>query len=254
MQKTFEGLHRHSYWFLLLIPLVIAGFYKTYFSVFFDPVSSIIHIHFTLMALFVTMLITQPFLIRYGKFAWHRLIGRISYVLVPLLLISTFLMIRFSYFRFINDQNGKIQQGLLQLNSQQVLKEAATYEAIAFYYLAWLTVFYCLAIFNRRNTHVHSRYIVATALTMLGPTVDRIIFFSFGVEKFAGFIRIESIAFFMADIILIILLIKDYQNKRSTKAIWTSLLIFITGQVLYFTLRKTDAWENFVTFIMRPSL
>lgn len=250
MEKPIDDLQRHAYWFLLLIPLVIAGFYKTYFAVFFEPTKAVIHFHFTVMALFVAMLIAQPFLIRYQKLRWHRILGKISYVLVPLVLLSGYLMIRFSYFRFLNDMNSKIQQGTVQLTGKEILREAAATQAIAFVYLGLLFLFYILAIYNRRNTHVHSRYMLATALTMLGPTVDRIIFFNTGLEKLAGFIRIETIAFLIADIILATLLVMDYKNKRSTKALWICLIVFVTVQLMYFTLRKTSGWERFVSFVL----
>lgn len=250
MEKTIDGLERHAYWFLLLIPLVIAGFYKTYFSVFFEPTKSVIHFHFTLMALFVAMLIIQPLLIRYQKLRWHRILGKISYVLVPLVLLSGYLMIRFSYFRSLNDMNSKIQQGTVQLTGKEILREAAAIQAIAFLYFGLLLLFYSLAIYNRRNTHVHSRYMLATALTMLGPTVDRIIYFNTGLEKIAGFIRIETVSFLIADIILAALLVMDYKNKRSTKALWVCLIVFVTVQLMYFTLRRTSGWEWFVSFVM----
>lgn len=41
------------------------GFYTSYFSVFFQPTAPLIHIHFTLMVLWITMLIARPFFIHY---------------------------------------------------------------------------------------------------------------------------------------------------------------------------------------------
>jgi uncharacterized membrane protein len=102
MHKSYNVYYNLGYWFLLLIVLVFAGFYPSYFSTFFEPKSSILHIHFTLMTLWVAMLITQPFLIKYKKLAIHRMLGKISYVLVPLVLASAFFMIRYSYY---NTQN-----------------------------------------------------------------------------------------------------------------------------------------------------
>ena len=95
MQKSYNVYYNLGYWFLLLIVLVFMGFYTSYFSVFFQPKAPIIHIHFTLMVLWIAMLITQPFLIKYKRVAIHRMLGKISYVLVPLVSASAFLMIRF---------------------------------------------------------------------------------------------------------------------------------------------------------------
>jgi hypothetical protein len=100
MPKSYDVYRNLGYWFLLLIALVFAGFYTTYFSVFLQPKASIIHVHFTLMALWIAMLITQPFLIKYSKLAIHRMLGKTSYVLVPLALVSSFLMVRYSYYHF----------------------------------------------------------------------------------------------------------------------------------------------------------
>ena len=252
MQKSHNVYYNLGYWFLLLIVLVFVGFYTSYFSVFFQPKVSAIHIHFTLMVLWIAMLITQPFLIKYKKLAIHRMLGKISYVLVPLVLVSGFLMIRFSYYHFIDDLHQKAAQGLNQFNNDQVLQQAAAYEATAFFYISWFALFYSLAVINRRRTIVHSRYMLATALTLLGPTVDRIVLFVFKLEKLPGSIPIESAAFFIADTLIAILLWKDYKDKRPTKTLWTCLLIYIIGQVLFFTVPGTNWWQHFMSLIMKP--
>jgi hypothetical protein len=252
MQKSFK-YHDLGYWFLLFVLLVFAGFYTSYFSILLQPKPAIIHIHFTLMALWIAMLITQPFLIKFKKLAIHRLLGKISYVLVPLVLSSGFLMIRYSYYHFIDGLQQQTVEGQDQFSKDQILQQAAVYEAIAFLYFTWFLLFYSLGVYNRRRTPVHSRYMLATALTLLGPTVDRIMFFVFKLEKLPGSIPIESVSFFIADVLLTILLLKDYKNKRPTKTLWTCLLIYLTGQLLYFTVPGTDLWQQFVTFIMKPA-
>jgi len=250
MQKAFIFYQNSGYWFLLLMPLVLIGFYPTYFAVLLKPTPSIIHLHFSLMAMWVAMLIVQPFLYKYKKLRLHRAIGKVSYVLVPLLLITAYFMIRFSYYRFIGDMEQRISTGSLQADHHQVLKEAASYEAIAFLYFAWLGSFYTLAIINRRPSFVHARYMVAAALTMLGPTVDRIAYNSIKVEKLGNAIPIECVSFFIADCVLGFLLWKDYRNKRPTKTLLVSLLIFFLGQVIYFLVKRTDTWQDIVSSIM----
>ncbi|MEJ7828546.1 MAG: hypothetical protein WKF91_10130 [Segetibacter sp.] len=172
--------------------------------------------------------------------------GKISYVLVPLVLVSGFLLIRFSYYRVIDDLHEKSAAGLNQFNSEQILKQAAAYEAIAFFWLSIFALFYSLAVIKRRKSAVHARYMVATALAMLGPTVDRILIFSFKLEKLPGSIPIESAAFFIADMVLALLLWKDYTSNRPTKTLWTCLLIYLIGQVLYYTVPGTNGWTNVI--------
>lgn len=248
MQKSFSFYRNTGYWFLLLIPLVIIGFYPTYFAVFFKPAPSIVHIHFALMAVWIIILMTQPFLFKYKKLSLHRKIGKITYVLVPLVLISAFFMMRLSYYRFIENS-----QGQNATDHERILKDAASYQAIAFLYFGWLALLYSLAIINRRRSPVHARYMVATSLTMLGPTVDRMVFSGFGVIKLGGVVPIETVSFFLADSILAILLWKDYKDGRPTRTLGISLTIFLAGQLIYFLFQKSDAWKSFVTFIMQPT-
>jgi hypothetical protein len=251
MPKSYDVYRNLGYWFLLLPVLVFAGFYTTYFSRFLQPKASVIHVHFTLMALWIAMLITQPFLIKYRKLALHRMLGKTSYVLVPLVLLSAFVMVRSSYYQFI-ELNQTVAPGLNQLSKAQILQRAAAIEAIALFYVAWFILFYILAVANRRRTPIQARYMLATALTLLGPTVDRIMAFGFKLETLPGSIPIESVAFFIADAVLIALLLNDFRNKRPTNALWICLSIYLSGQVLFFTIPGTNWWQPFVTFIMKP--
>ena len=253
MQKSYNVYYNLGYWFLLLIVLVFMGFYTSYFSVFFQPKAAIIHIHFTLMVLWIAMLITQPFLIKYKRLAIHRTLGKISYVLVPFVAASGFLMIRFSYYHFIDNLQQKVTQGLNQFNSDQILQQASDFQAIAVFWLFMFMLFYSLAVINRRKSTVHSRYMLAMALSLLGPTVDRIMIFVFKLEELPASIPIEAAAFFIANVVLGMLLLKDYKNKRPTKTLSTCLLIYIIGQILYFTIPGTHLWQHVMAFLMKPN-
>lgn len=66
---------------LMLIPLIFAGFYKSYigyFPNFGDKITVFIHIHALIASVWILMLIIQPFLILNKKFALHRATGKFS--------------------------------------------------------------------------------------------------------------------------------------------------------------------------------
>ena len=239
MEKTFDLYRRGiAYWYLLLIPLIAWGFYQSYFAVLLAPHPSIIHLHFAFMMTWAAMLITQPLLIRYKKLAIHRMIGKASYVVMPLLLLTGFLLIRFVYYR---DLKSLGPQG------------TADSVRIILFYLFWLAFFYFRAVLNRRITSVHARYMVAASLTMLGPTVDRIWVITFGVEKFFGVIPVEYFAFLLQDLILAGLLIYDYRKQKPTKVLWICLLTYMIGHLLYFLVWHKPFWQTFVSLIMQPA-
>ena len=249
MEKTTNLYHNLGYWFLSLIVLVGAAFYTTYFTVLFQPMPRLIHIHFTLMMIWIAMLITQPFLIKYKKRALHRFIGKISYIVVPLVLLFSYLVMRGGYHRGLTAMQQQVATN--GLSADEMLRIAGD-QPIAFYYLLMFAVFYSLAIINRHSSSKHARYMLATSLTLLGPTVDRIIFIYFKIEKI-GFIPVFAIAFLIADLILILLLIKDYKSNKPLNTLITCLVIYITAQTLYFVVPSFGWWASFMHFIMGPA-
>src|SRR5688572_15061612 len=195
-----------GYWFLILFPLAFIAFYSSYIGIIFQPMVPIIHIHFILMILWMGMLVVQPFLIRYKKLSLHRAVGKGSYLLVPLVLISGFLMIRFSHYRDIANLRIDNQKGLNTFSDAEILQLAAEYRALAFIWFTWFLIFYILAIVNRRKPTVHARFMLATGLSLLGPIIDRILFQH---AVFAKGLRIETVAFILADLVLLFMLWMD---------------------------------------------
>ena len=250
MQKTYNVYYNLGYWFILLIVLAFAGFYTSYLSVIFRPTLPVIHIHFTLMAIWMVMLVAQPFLIKYKKLAIHRLLGKVSYVLVPLVLLSAFLMMRMGYYRDLGFFQQQAASGVNNLTNDQILHKVRGFAALPFVWFFWFIIFYSMAIINRRKSAVHARYMLATGLSLFGPIIDRIFF---RVETVANNIPAESVAFFLADLILGLLLWKDYQEKRSTRTLRNCLVIYLIGQLLYFTAPGSLVWQSFVAFVMRPA-
>ena len=151
MEKAYKNA---GYFALLLIPLVILGFYKTYFSQFPDfsvKITLFHHLHAAIASVWVLILITQPFLARNGRYKIHKSIGKISYFIFPLLILSFVPLI------------------------MRIL--ASDHPIISFFPIAdciLLILFYSLAVYNRRNTPKHMRYMIGTAIVFLSPIIARI--------------------------------------------------------------------------------
>jgi len=253
MQKSYNIYNNLGYWFLTYIVLVFGGFYHSYFSDILKPRPGLIHLHFILMAIWVIMLIVQPFLVKYKKLVLHRAIGKFSYVFVPALLITTYLVIRREYFNSIKRITGQSAKAVVPFSQDQIMQKAALFSSIATYYFILFIIFYALAVYNRKKSPMHARYMMATSLTLLGPTVDRILFNVFHLEFLPGKIPIESLSFFIADAVLGYLLWKDYSKKKPTRALVTAFLITFLAQVLYFSLQDSYVFSKFMAFFMRPA-
>ncbi len=206
MDRTYKYL---GYFLLLLIPLIFAGFYKTYFHPFPNfgkNIDAYIHIHAIIAATWVAILVVQPFLIVQKKVALHRAVGKLSYVVFHLLIIS-----------FI----------------PRIVK---TYNAGDFPYLFFplgdgslLILFYVLAIYYKRKTAKHMRYMIASALVLLGPTVGRI------GPNLLGWSELltQNVQYGIIYFILISLILYDRKNKRKFQPYLVAIAGFIIHQIIY---------------------
>lgn len=78
-------------WILLLLGLSVLGFWKPYFSRL-GAVQGMAHLHALMMLAWIGMLVAQPVLVRTRRLAWHRRVGKASYVVVPLMILSALVL------------------------------------------------------------------------------------------------------------------------------------------------------------------
>ena len=206
MDRTYKYL---GYFLLLLIPLIFAGFYKTYFQPFPNFTKNIdayLHIHAFIAALWVAILIVQPFLIVNKKVAWHRRVGKLSYVVFPLLILSFIPRIIKMY------NAGDLQFLFFPLADG-----------------ALLILFYTLAIYYSKKVAKHMRYMIASALVLLGPTVGRIGPNLFGWSE----LLTQNVQYGIIYSILISLILYDIKNKRKFQPYLVAIAGFIIHQIVY---------------------
>lgn len=239
-----------NWWLLLLIPFTFFGFYPTYFTNLFSPMPGIIHLHAVFMLLWISIAISQPFLIKKNKIKIHRTVGKISYVIMPIVFVTGCLVIRHAYYSNILRETEKIATGISSLGINAITDIAIQNTAIGLVYLFWLILFYILAVINRKKIINHATYMFAAVLTLLGPTIDRIIFYVYQYFGMDYNFLAENAVFFLIDLLLISLLLYQWKMGNSLKAVTISLLVYITGQLGYLTLPKTEIWKYFVGLII----
>lgn len=150
------------YWFITVTAILILGFYFTYFSRFpvFEGLSWAHHFHGILFFLWMLLMVAQPMLIAYKKVAVHQFIGKISYLLMPLLLISIHLMSKSTYSKSLAEYGREAALGAI---------------AISIPVIPILGLLYVLAIYNSKKTAHHMRYMIGISILLLGPGLGRAI-------------------------------------------------------------------------------
>lgn len=215
---------KSGYYFIALLLLALIGFWESYFSKLFSGINAYTHFHAVTMLLWIGMLITQAFLIKHKQYSLHKVIGRFSYGLVPILVISLILL----------------------AHSQITIHDfGITYSRlyILFLQLSLVLIFiiaYVLAIRYRSTPYLHARYMIATSLTLIDPAVARIplnippLPFDYQVLTFA-----------LTDIILLIFIFMERNQKHGREVFPGILLLFVVLQVINLTFTDHAIWDSF---------
>lgn len=228
-------------WIWLLVPLTVIGFWPSYFS---TPVNSpaIFHIHASFMILWIAMAILQPLLIYKKQTKLHKAIGKASYIIMPLVILAAWLMTRHSYFNVISSEMAALPEPKPTVVPDAIKYKAGTYMRIGLLYGLSLAFFYVLAIVYRKRMAWHASFMFAAVLTLLGPTVDRILYtFIYSKHKLPvdGFI----VTFILIDIILLCLLVYQYRKVVNWKATLFALLFYVSWQVGFYVLPDIKMWK-----------
>jgi hypothetical protein len=232
---------------LLLLPITFIGFYPSYFSILNDRLPFIHHIHGGAMLVWLFIVITQLFLIKYNKLSTHKQIGRLSYYLMPLILVTGYYILRFSYQRALaGDDVGPPGHYPAEL---PLSIKAAEFVVIGSVYWFWLTTYYLVGVYFRKNSVAHATFMSAAAFTMLGPSGDRLIgqicdFFRWPYNWVA-----ENMTFTLILIFFIALGVRHTSKQLSLKPALMVLGIHIMGILLYYYLPYNSFWNWFTSII-----
>jgi len=206
MEKGYKNI---GYFILLLIPLTLLGFYKSYinkFPEFDDTIDFYDHLHAFVAILWLLLLLSQPLLIRNKQYGWHKILGKLSYFIFPVLIL-TFIP------QFVKIVNSGIYKDLTK----------ATFDVIL------LNTFYFLAIINKKNVAKHMRYMISLALIFVTPTLGRIIGYWFNGSSIVS----GNIPFTLINLTLLGMIIWDIRNKQNYRPYIIALIGFILYQICF---------------------
>jgi hypothetical protein len=216
---------------VFLFILLQVAFHPTYLQYFpqFKGFNWTHHIHGALMVSWVMMLVIQPYLIYKGKYKTHRLIGKISYFIAPLMLISMFLATRLNYLNSV----GKVP-----------FKNVAYIQALNFITPLIFLLFYSLAIINKKDVFKHKRYMIGTSFIMLTAILNRLLQEIFGnIEPYEFFIPL-----YLGVIVTALLLANDILKKRNPVPYTIVMLVLFLNIVIFYA-RETEVWQSIVRSI-----
>jgi hypothetical protein len=140
MESRNTPINNLGFYVLLYLPLVAVAFYVTYFSVIGEQ-SILTHLHFVVMTSWLALAITQPLLIRAGRWELHRKVGRLSYVVLPMVVVTGYAMLRSGAVRELNVLRSQVASGARILSEQEIFGQVYDYALLATPYIFWPATF-----------------------------------------------------------------------------------------------------------------
>lgn len=232
--KLERTLFQKSYlYFAVFFVFVLLAFWLTYFTRIVHQENYRLHTHGITLLLWCLMLIAQPYLIRTRKNELHKRIGKFSYVLVPLMVFTTVDLLHYRL------------HGLPSLGTMDFFFVALVLNALIAF-----VIFYGLAIFHRKNSGLHARYMICTIFPMFTPVTDRIIHIY--LKSFVPYLpTIEGnpiapvVGFLLANLILIGLSIWDWTSHKRWNVFPFALIILIMYHYSVLNFYKFSFWQSF---------
>ncbi len=226
--KTSPLFYRNiCYLFVAVLLVVLAGFWKTYFGLIPDlsgwPV--VVHFHAVMLLLWFGVLIAQPLLIRAKRFRLHRQLGRVSYLLAPVVVGSMLLVSQNQFVRFAGQVPARRNLADLFVPLTQTLLFATLYG---------------LAMAYRQQVAAHLRYIVASSLVFLSPALGRIPAL-WAAVSFSW--TSVLVSFLIPDLVLLGLLWLDLRNGRNPRPYLVSLALLLVSHLGWYFLPDSAAWQ-----------
>ncbi|HET9744543.1 MAG TPA: hypothetical protein VFP97_02455 [Chitinophagaceae bacterium] len=222
------NVYRNTAIFIILIMIGVQwGFYQTYTREFpnFTNKTTTIHVHGALLMIWLVLLIVQPVLIKTGRARLHRTIGKASFVLGPLIIISLFLIGKGSYERSAGIIPQQEILGIMVLDIRGFLSFA---------------IFWALAMFYRKDPASHMRYMIATGILAIGPGVGRGLISSFDI----GLPHALTITDVLDLAIVGFLLGFDIYRKKNYKPFLVVFIVLLVGALLW-QVRDSAPWQSF---------
>lgn len=214
------------FYFVALLLAALIAFWPTYFTRIEEMASWRVHAHGALLLAWLLLLIAQAWLIRDRRGAWHRALGKVSYVLAPLIVVSALV----------------VEHGVVQRAAGKYDEETLYFSYVVLALLILFVLSYARAIANRRTPALHMRYMMCTALAMVDPVFARILDVRLGIGIGAG----QIITYTMVDAILLWLCFND--RNTSYRVFPKMLVAFVLVQLPTFFFYKTAWWPDFVAW------
>lgn len=224
--------------FVAFLGLAIWGFWTSYYGKLHEDINWSLRFHGMAMTAWCLLLIGQALLVRLKKNRIHKLTGKLSYVIVPIILASGV--------------------HLAHITVSDIEKGSPFYYyfiALMFNSLIVFAILFGLAIWHRNRPLTHARFMVCTIFPILTPITDRLIYKYFDslvplAPRLEGMPMVQTLGFALGDILLIGLLVWDWRAHKRLDVFPLAFVLLALYHISVVTFYQFEAWQHIGNWIM----
>jgi hypothetical protein len=215
--------------FLAALLLTVAGFWSSFFS---RPaaLSGPRLLHGVVSTAWLVLALVQAGLMRLDLRRWHRTVGRLGYLVMPLLIVTGAWVLH------------------LMLSGQTRLPKPLTIVLgfIDLGTLLFLAIAFTAAMIHRRDPQSHARWMATTILVVLPPALTRLVF---AIHPQAAFDVALGLAYAAVVGTAAILVVVDWRGGRLRWS-YPSALVYLAGTyALLGHVAASPAWQSAAAWI-----
>lgn len=220
-----------GWWFLAMAAAAVPAFWPRYLARPFAEVDTRTHVHAAVMAVWTVLLVAQPFLSRGHARPLHRVLGRLSFVVGPAVIVSSVLL---AHQRF-----HAMDATMLASDGPNLYLPLS---AVAVFLPAFVG-----GVWFRRRPGEHARFMVCTAFPLIDPVLGRVL--GIFAPPFAHPLLYQAVTFGGGDLVLAALAVRDRASRAAW--VWRAMLAWsVLLHVGWFTLAQGPLWRPVVGWFL----
>ena len=216
MRKLGDTPFKQLGWLIILLMIVaFVGFGPGYFHRLGSEggeISMYFHFHAFSMVIWLFLTLTQVISVRRGNYQIHKFIGKSTFVLFPMVIISTLFLIHY------------------QLRNAEAIYGADFF--IPMKDVITMSAGYILGIVFSARPAFHSRFMIATLIPLIEPSLVRALIHTLP-EKLASYAYPATVL--TIDALLLILVVMDFRRKHLKWVFIGLFLVILLGQCIIFS-------------------
>lgn len=222
MERAYRNL---GYVLIALLPIFVAGFWIPYLSQiphFDESITTAVHIHAALLFCFLVLMIVQPLAIRYKAFLTHRILGKLSNILIPFALAFSVAMLWKEYHeRLTGGATVGVARNAEFLSAAQLLLFATLYGV-------------SIASIRRRDVATHMRCMICIVLVLLPAGLARTLGYWFHFRQSWS----QTVCLASIDTLLLALIAFDMRRRLAARPYALVLFAYVVIESVWITLGR----------------